>query len=1045
MSIYKTAVTKPISTMMIFVGIIVMGIYSLSYLPIDLYPKMDPPFISVMTSYPGANAGEIETNVTKLIENQLNTVQDLDQITSVTYDNLSIITLQFNWGINLDEATNDIRDVLERVYDFLPEGADRPLIFKFNTSMMPILFYAVTADESYMGLDKILEEKLINPLNRIEGIGSVGMMGAPKRVVYVEVDAKKLDAHNITLEQIGNAIKAENFNLPSGNIKMGKTDYSIRIQGEFDESYEIENLVVGNFQGKPVYLKNIARVEDRKKDISLEERIKGGEGLRMFVMKQSGANTIQISRDVKQQMSELIKNLPPDIQITEIMDTSSFITNSIFNLSMTLLYALIFVVLVVLAFLGKWRATFIIVLTIPISLIVSFIYLFISGNTINIISLTSLAIAIGMVVDDAIVVLENITRHIERGSSPREASIYATNEVWLSVIVTTLVVVAVFFPLTLVTGLTGVMFNQLGWIVTITVCTSTVAAITLTPMLASKFMKLHIKKSSKPTFFDRTFGKMFNSLDVKYEKVIRWALKRKKIVAITSFILFIASFGLMKFVGTDFMPEADNSSLSGTIELQTGTRVEESLLTTVKIEEIIKEHIPEKIVFVTSTGSDDQGNMFSLFNRTGSNVINFMIRLKPIKDRDRSVWQIAEDLRKRIKELPEVIKYNVTTSGGGGMAMGNNTVDVEIYGFDFNTTTQLAQELKKKIEDIPSAREVTISRQDEKPEIMIKLDKEKLALHGLTSVYVSSMVRNRIAGLKASLFRESGDEFDIMVRFEEKYRSSLNDLEDISIFTPAGKAIKLKEVATIGEYWGPPNIEHKRRERMVKVTAKPHETSLGELATVIKEKISEIEKPSDVMIHVGGAYEDQMDSFKDLGLLLLLSLILVYLVMASQFESFTMPFIIMFSIPFAFTGVILALFITNTTLSVIAALGAVLLIGIVVKNGILLVDYINLMRDRGLELVEAIALSGRNRLRPVLMTAATTILGMLPMAVLGGEGSELWRPMGIAVIGGLIFSTIVTLVLIPVIYAVFARKGERDKTNKLRSKMSFLVENNGNL
>jgi hydrophobic/amphiphilic exporter-1 (mainly G- bacteria), HAE1 family len=489
MSIYKTAVNKPVSTLMVFVGLVVMGLYSLTNIPIDLYPEINPPFLSVMTTYPGANAYEIETNVTKTLEDQLNTIEGLKELTSVSYDNLSIISLEFNWDSNLDEATNDVRNVMDRVLDYLPEGANRPVVFRFSTSMMPILFYAVTADESYMGLTKLLEEKLINPLNRINGIGSVGMIGQPTRVVYVELDPMRLEAHNITLEQISNVIAAENFNLPSGNLKMGTADYPIRVQGEFEESRDLENLVVGNFQGRQVYLRDVARIEDRKKDISLEERIMGGKGLRMFVQKQSGANTIQIARDVKAQLEQLLPLLPPDVKVTEVMDTSDFIKNSISNLSKTLLYALIFVMFVVLLFLGKWRATFIIVLTIPISLIVAFIYLYISGNTINIISLSSLAIAIGMVVDDAIVVLENITRHVERGSNPREAAVYATNEVWMSVIITTLVIVAVFFPLTLVSGMTGVMFNQLGWIVTITVVTSTVAAISLTPMLSSKLLK----------------------------------------------------------------------------------------------------------------------------------------------------------------------------------------------------------------------------------------------------------------------------------------------------------------------------------------------------------------------------------------------------------------------------------------------------------------------------------------------------------------------------------------------------------------------------
>jgi len=1043
MSIYKTAVNKPVSTLMVFVGIVVMGLYSLTNIPVDLYPEINPPFISVMTTYPGANAYEIETNITKTLEDQLNTVEGLKELTSVSYDNLSIISLEFNWEANLDEATNDVRNVMDRVLDYLPEGAGRPVIFRFSTSMMPILFYAVTADESYMGLTKLLEEKLINPLNRINGIGSVGMIGQPTRVVYVELDPLRLEAHNLTLEQVSNVIASENFNLPSGNLKMGNADYPIRIQGEFDESRDLENLVVGNFLGRPVYLKDVARVEDRKKDISLEERIMGGKGLRMFVQKQSGANTIQITRDVKAQLKELLPHLPPDVKVTEVMDTSDFIKNSISNLSKTLLYALFFVMVVVLIFLGRWRATFIIVLTIPISLIVAFIYLYISGNTINIISLSSLAIAIGMVVDDAIVVLENISRHVERGSNPREASIYATNEVWMSVIITTLVIVAVFFPLTLVSGMTGVMFNQLGWIVTITVVTSTLAAISLTPMLSSKLLKMRKKTENLPKMsWENTFGKFFDRLDEFYERTLKYALRHKLMVGLLAIGIFVSSLFLMRFVGTDFMPQADESSLSGTVELQTGIRVEESVRIAQEIEKIFIEDIPEHTVFYTSAGSDDEGSFFSLFSQTGTNVINFGMRLVPPSDRERSTFEIAEELRKSLSTFPEIVKYNVRTSGGGG-GFGDNNVAVEIFGYDFNTTTQLAHVLKDKIEEIPGAREVTISRLEEKPEIMIQLDKEKLALHGLSSIYVSSAVRNRIAGMKASLLREAGEEYDIIVRYEEKFRSSLQDVENLSIMTPSGKRIALREISSIGEYWTPPNIEHKRRERIVRVTAKPHDISLGELAGAIKKKITEVDIPSDVMVNVGGAYEEQMKSFRDLGLLMALSLILVFLVMASQFESFRMPFIIMFSIPFSFSGVILALLITGTTLSVIAALGAVLLIGIVVKNGIVLVDYINLMRDRGMKLNEAITASGKSRLRPVLMTAMTTILGMLPMAIMAGEGSELWRPMGITVIGGLIFSTVVTLVLIPVMYGIIARSGERDKKMKQRRNIAFLTENNG--
>jgi len=1038
MSIYKSAVEKPVTTLMIFAGVVVMGIYAFIRIPVDLYPELDPPFISVMTTYPGANALEIESNVTKVLQDAFYTVDKVKEVTSASSDNLSVINLEFQWGANLDEATNEIRDIIDRLYKNLPEGVERPSIFKFNTAAMPIVFFAVTARESYPGLEKILEEKIIDPLNRIDGVGSVGMIGTPRRVVYVDVDPRKLDAYHMTIEQIGNMIAAENLNMPAGHIKMGRMDYQLRVQGEFTESRQLNDLVIGNFGGRLIHLKDVAVVRDTLKDISIEERILGEMGLRMFVVKQSGANTVEVANDVRTKMQTLVNDLPPDVQIELVMDTSDFIKGSINNLSRTLMFAFLFVVLVVLFFLGRWRATFIIVLTIPISLIVAFIYLFITGNSVNVISLTSLSIAIGMVVDDAIVVLENITRHIERGSSPREAAKFATSEVWLSVIITTLVIVAVFFPLTLVGGMTGVMFKQLGWIVTITVVTSTMAAISLTPMLASQLLKMHQKRIIIPRFsYEHTIEAFLSKVDNFYVNTLLWALKHKTFILITALIIFVSSLYLTRFIGTDFMPQADESRLMASVELQTGTRVEETMRIARQLEAIVREQYPEVKVMTVSSGADDEGSLFSLFTSTGSNIINMMMRLSHVNDRERSVWEIADDFRLQIAKIPEVVNFSVTT-GGMGMDAAMNTVDVEIYGFDFNTTNALAEKLSDRLKTIEGAAEVSISRKKDKPELQLVLDREKLSLHGLNTTMVSGMVRNRIIGTVASRFREEGEEFDIRIRLLEDYRNSISDIENLSIQTPLGTRVKLKEIGRVEEYWGPPSIQHKRKERIVTVSTTPSNVSLGQLAEKIRTEISDIEIPPEVMISIGGAYEDQQESFQDLALLMLISIILVFIVMASQFESLKMPFVIMFSIPFAFTGVILALLITGTTLSVVAALGAVLLIGIVVKNGIVLIDYTNLMRDRGMRLNEAIAVAGRSRLRPVLMTAATTTLGMLPLALSTGEGSEIWSPMGISVIGGLFFSTIVTMVLVPVMYGIMVRTGERDKVEKFRKKLRFL-------
>ncbi len=1041
MSIYASAVKKPVTTILIFVITMVVGLYSLTQLPIDLYPEIELPFLSIYTSYPGASAADIETNITRPLEDALNSVSGLKEITSRSSDNVSVIFMEFEYETNLDEASNDVRSSLSFIQSFLPEDAEDPTIFKFNSSMMPIIFYAITANESYKGLEKILDEKIVNPLNRIDGVGNVGLSGVPGREIYVEVDPRRMEAYNLTIEQIGNVLRAENLNMPAGFMEMGRTDYPIRIQGEFAESDMIANVIVGNYNGNSIFLRDVATVNDTIRESKLISKIDGERGMTLFVQKMSGSNSVQICRDVDREITRLKKDLPPDIHIEKIMDTSEFIQGSINNLTETLMYAALFVVLVVLFFLGRWRATLIVILTIPISLLVAFVYIFLTGSSINIISLSSLSIAIGMVVDDAIVVLENITKHIERGSRPREAAIYATNEVWLAVIVTTLTVVAVFLPLTFVKGLTGVLFSQLGWIVSITIIMSTVAAITLTPTLSALLLRLRPLKKDAPFWtWDGSVHKFLVWMDNFYVKTLSWVLHHKKFVIGGAILIFALSMSLFKFIGTEFMPAADESRVSATVELQTGTRVDVTEKVADRIDSIVKEKVPEVTLISTSAGTDDSGGFRSLFSQGGTHVINYTFRLVGVNERSRSSEDIAEVIRQIIAPMPEVINFSVTsTTGGMGAMGGGNTIDVEIYGYDITQTNLLAEQLAEKVKKIPGATNVDISRDKSKPELQIILDKDKLLGYGLTTAQVSAVVKNRVDGLIATRLRQFGDEYDVIVRYKESARNSITELENIGVSLPNGRIIRLGEIATIKEYWSPPNIERKRKERIVTVSVTPYKRPLNLIVADIQKELDSIEIPSGVMVQISGAFQDMTESFMDIGLLMVISLILVYLVMASQFESLKMPVIIMLSIPFAFSGVALALFLTGTTLSLIAGIGAIMLIGIVVKNAIVLVDFINLTRDRGVELYEAVLISGRSRLRPVLMTSMTTILAMLPLAVNPGEGSELWQPMGIAVIGGLIFSTIVTMVLVPVGYVLIARHGERDKKHKMAFRdMKFL-------
>jgi HAE1 family hydrophobic/amphiphilic exporter-1 len=1015
MKIYETSVRNPVSTIMIFIGVVVFGIFSMTRLSIDLYPDMEIPYLMVFTTYPGASAADIETNVTRLMENNLNTVSNLKKLTSSSSDNFSLVAVQFEWGTNLDEATNEIRDAVSRVEQYLPQDADRPSIFKINTNMIPILFLSVTAEESLPALGKLLEDKITNPLNRIEGVGAVGVSGAPVREIQVNLDPAKMEAYHLTIEQIGQVIATENINVPAGTMDIGSGSFSIRSEGEFRESDELKRLVVSRLGGNTVLLGDVAEVKDTIRKITQEVRRNGLLGAQIVIQKQSGANAVAISKEIIAELPILAKDLPPDVHIEVMVSTADFIEKSINSLTQTVMIVFIVVTLVVLFFLGRWRATFIIVLTIPVSLVTSFIYLFATGGTLNIITLSSFTIAISLVVDDAIVILENVTKHIEKGSSPREAAIYGTNEVWLAIIATTFTLLAVFFPLTMVGGIAGIMFKPFSWIIIIVTTVSTVAAISLTPMLASKLLtfqsKAHAYKGLGIMF--KPIDKFLENLDNGYAKILTWSVRHRTTLMIITLGVFVASLFLLKKVPVEFMPESDQGQISVTIELEQGRSMDYTKRVTAEVTEYIQANFPEIDRIASTTGASDGSSIFSAFGTSGSNVITFTLRCVDLKDRNRSIFLMGDLMREKFKTIPEIVKYTVDTSGSGGAMGGGAPIEVKVFGHDFDVSEKFARDLMAKMESVKGVRDLKLSREDMKLEYRIIFDREKLALYGLNTATVSTFIRNRINGMTASRFREDGDEFDIMVRYAERFRESIEDIENIRIYGSSGQTVRVKDVGSVVEYFTPPTIQREDRQRLISVTASLYDAALGEVVPEINKILAETEIPQGISVAIGGSAEEQQESFGDMGLLLVLIVLLVYIVMATQFESLLMPFIIMFTLPFAFTGVFLALFLTNTPLSLIALIGALMLVGIVVKNGIVMVDFTNLLRERGLSVNHAVIQAGKSRLRPVLMTSLTTIFGLLPLAFGIGEGSEIWQPMGVAIIGGMTVSTALTLIVIP--------------------------------
>ncbi|MBO7243533.1 MAG: efflux RND transporter permease subunit [Alistipes sp.] len=1037
MKIYESAVRKPISTALIFVAVIVFGLFSVTKLGVDYYPEIEIPYVSVITMYPGGNAEDIETNITRVLEDQLNSVDNLDKITSQSKDNVSIVTLEFEYGCDITEAANDVRDVVSRTQSLLPDNVEYPTVMKISSSMMPIMMLSVTAEESYAALAKTLDDKMVNELNRINGIGSVAVIGAQEREVQVNVDPNKLEAYGLTIESLGQIIAAENVNIPAGSLDLGDQVFNLKSDLEFDDSRELRDIVISNRGGRTVKLTDVATIIDTLQKATMDERINGRKGVRVMIQKQTGANSVQIIEDVQEKLEEIIPTLPSDCKVETIFETSREIKDAINSLSETIMFAFIFVILVVMFFLGRWRATFIICLTIPISLICAFIYLFATGSTLNIISLSALSIAIGMVVDDAIVVLENITTHIERGSKPKEAAIYATNEVWLSVIATTLVVVAVFMPLTMIPGMAGILFRELGWIVTIVVCVSTAAAITLTPMMSAYFLKIdgaaHTYKGIGIIY--KPIDKFLIWLDNIYERALRFVVRWKKSVIALLLIFFGVTMVLVREVPTEFFPASDNARITMTVKLPQNVHVDYTAKVARQIDAIIAEKFPFVNLVSTSAGASSSENAFAAMQTTGSHIINYNIKMPRRTDIERpTIFEIADVLRKELAAIPEISEFSVVPGGSNGPSGGGaSTVDIKVFGHDMNDAMATAKELREKMSKLSTMRDAQLSREDLQPEFNVVFDRDKLSYYGMNSATAAQFVRNRIYGFECTKYREDGDEYDIVVRYDEPFRESLEVVENITLYSATGQPVKLKEVARIEESFASPTIERENRQRIVTVKGSVGANiALGDAVAEVNAMLADYETPAGITLDLGGTVEDQGDSFSDILTLFALIIILVYIVMATQFESLAYPFIIMFTIPFAMSGVFLALWLTNTPLSLIALIGGIMLVGIVTKNGIVLVDYMNLLVERGSSVADAVIAGGKSRLRPVLMTSLTTILGMVPMALGIGEGSEIWQPMGISVVGGLLLSTLLTLFIVPSLYAMLEGRKERKAERKAR-------------
>ncbi len=1019
MILSKTGVNRPVFTIMLFLAIFLFGIISYLMLPKDVFPEIELPALTVSTVYPGASAEEVEEHVTAELEEVLAGTGNLINMTSESKDNVSFITLQFDWDTNLEEVMGTVRDFINLKERDLPDGAETPVVMRVDTDMFPVLIYGVNAVENFDNLGRIIDDKVINALNRAPGVGALINMGEPRSEIKIDIDPYKQKAYNLSINQIAQAVKSENVTVPAGNIVAGKSDLSVTTPGDFKSLFDISNTLITLHDGKPVRLSDIALITRGLKEADEVARINSRNGVGIFVMKQSGANTLEVVEAVRKEMENIMPVLPEDVSVEELMDNSELVVVSIDNLFRTIFFAAIFVIIVVLIFLREIRSSLIIIITIPFSLIVAFIYMYFAGFTVNIFSLLSIAIAIGMVIDNAIVVLENITRHIENGVSPKQAAIFGTREMGLAITAATLTTIAIFVPLLFMSGVVGIIFKQLAVLTAVTLLASLFTALFLTPMLSSKLIKKQNKNNS--SYFFRISESFFNSIESFYVKLLNFAVYHKTVVISIVILVFATSLYLTKYIGTDYIPVFDAGDVSTVVETRIDASSEETLKITNQIEDIFREEIPELRSLYSITGQSREGILGSVGFREGRNITTVFGRLVLPEERDRSSEEIAEIIRKRIGEIPEVEVY--TTTGGSLISaaiLGNiSPIEIKVTGHNLDLINEVALDVESRLRQMRNINNIESTVDRGKPELRVILDKDKAASVGLNTAMASMQIRHSLYGADGGTVNFEGENIPINIRYPEHYRNSVDNVQNIMLSTLTGTTVPLGLVSKIEEGIGRLEIRREMRQRVAYISADAYGISLGEAANLVNEELDKMDVPEGIGVEIGGQVTEQQEAFGDMYIIFIIGLILVFMVMASQFESLKNPFIIIFTIPLSITGVILAFLVTGLTLSVVTFLGVIMLIGIVVNNGIVLVDYTNLLIKRDVPFIEAVIQAGRNRLRPVLMTSFTTILAMIPMALSTGIGSEIWSPLGVTVIGGLMVSTLFTLVFIPVLYVVF--------------------------
>ena len=1041
----EVAVRRGVTFAMIYLIAVGFGLFSLARLKLDLYPKMEFPVIAIITQYTGVGPFDIETVVTRPLEETVSTVENVKTISSESAQGLSLVTLEFEWGTNMNQAEIDVRNQMEWVRDVLPEDVSEPLIFAFDPSMQPILYFAVTSDvHGPAELRKISEHEIEPRLERISGVASAMTAGGMAREIKILIDPLRLRAYNLSMQQVVQALQMNNLQVPSGYIENAHQEFSIQTTGEYRSIEEIENTSVLTMGGTNILVKDVATVVDGFKDERQRIWANNQPSVMLWVQRQSDANTVRVCSEVIADLPRIESELPRGVKIETFLDSSTFIRESMSNLGTTALQAVLLAFVVLLFFLRNLRSSLIIAITIPISMIVTFAVMDQADLTLNIISMAGLALAVGLLVDNSIVVLESIYRYREQGSTAVESANTGASEVAMAITASTLTTLSVFIPVLFVPGLAGQMFREMVITICFSLAVSLVVALTLIPLLSSRFLKVSSTETRQGLFsrLGRSIGRGIDNLREYYSRRLEWSLKHRKTVLVSTFLLFLVSLFILVGRGGEFLPEGDDAFISIAVDRTPGVSLDEMEKTIQQVNTIVRQEVPEAEVTFSTFGQGE--GIFAFFSSRSAAEGDITVRLPSVTQRQRTEDQIKDALRDKFARIPDA---TITFSDRGAEAMMGSAGDIviKIIGHDLQVAEAMANELRDKVEEIEGVVFTETSIHEARPELLIDLDRQRIADLGLSTAQVGQTVSTSILGSVVTRYREGGDEYDVRVQLDKDSRESKEDIDNILVMTPTGRQIPLRSIATVEYSKSPQEITREDQERYVSVNIDIAGRDLRSVTADVQSALKTVPIPNDFRVELGGTAEDMQESFMYLGLAMLVAILLTYMVMASQFESFVDPFIIMFTIPLSFIGVALGLFITNTTLSVMALVGIVMLVGIVVNNGIVLVDYINQLRDRGMELLEAIVEGGRVRMRPVLMTASTTILAMLPLALGLGESGEQWAPMARSVMGGLIVSTILTLVIVPVIYAsleLAAAKRKERKVIRKKKKLEKLAAQN---